>query len=118
MRANNQTTSSSSAAPNSPSSQTNTTFAWKTSRGRGVIVAVGGGGLLGGERAGREAAAKVRVGRMRIGRHGDDALVQMGRVMERAAVEIGIERVREGVDAARAVAAEFELEATGGEKRS
>ena len=55
---------------------------------------------------------------MRMGRDGDDALVQMGRVMERAAVEIGIERVREGVDAARAVAAEFELEATGGEKRS
>ena len=29
-----------------------------------------------------------------------------GRVMERAAAEIGIERVREGVDAAQAVAAE------------
>ena len=39
--------SSSSAAPNSPSPQTNTTFAWKTSRGRGVAVVVVGG-LLGG----------------------------------------------------------------------
>ena len=33
--------------------------------------------------------------------------------MERAAAEIGIERVREGVNAVQAVAAEFELEAVG-----
>ena len=48
-----------------------------------------------------------------MGRDGDDALVQMKRVMERAAAEIRIERAREVVDAARAVAADFELEAVG-----
>ncbi|KIK00850.1 hypothetical protein K443DRAFT_678873 [Laccaria amethystina LaAM-08-1] len=48
-----------------------------------------------------------------MGRDGDGALVQMRRqrVMERAAAEIRMERAREGVEAARAAAAEFELDA-------
>ena len=66
-----------------------------------------------GRRAGREAAARARVGRMRMRRRGDDALIQMKRVMETAAAELRIERAREAVDAARAVAAEFELKAVG-----
>ena len=48
-----------------------------------------------------------------MGREGNDALVQMRRqrVMERAAAEVRVERAREAVNAARAVAAEFELDA-------
>ena len=65
------------------------------------------------ERAGGEAAGRARVGKMRMGREGNDALVQMRRqrVMERAAAEVRVERAREAVNAARAVAAEFELDA-------
>lgn len=64
-------------------------------------------------RAGGEVAGRVRVARMRMGRDVDDALVQMRRqrVMERAAAEVRVERARDAVNAARAVAAEFELDA-------
>ena len=48
-----------------------------------------------------------------MGRDGDDALVHMGRVMERAAAEIGIERRGRGMmlRGLLLLSAEFEMEA-------